>query len=249
MVLKIITACLVPFIGTALGAATVFTVKKNNTMLKEPVVCGFASGVMMAASVWSLIIPSVEMSHHLGRFSFLPMLSGFWAGIIFLKFSEMVLAKLSFADKNTSGRMLFVFAVVLHNIPEGMAVGAALAGAISENSPSAFGGAFLLSLGIAIQNIPEGAIIALPLVSSEKSRAGAFLSGVMSGVVEPAAAFAAVVFASLAASVLPCLLGFAAGAMIYVCVSELLPKASDWCGVFWFCMGFSVMMVLDICFG
>lgn len=236
---------LLPFIGTTLGAFLVFFSKKTGSDSKA--LSGFAAGVMVAASVWSLIIPAVEMSEKLGIFAFLPMLSGFWFGLLFLIITETALSR--FTARNEVGRLSFLIAVVLHNIPEGMAVGVAFAAAAATGERAIFTGALLLSFGMAMQNIPEGAIISLPLKSSGTSKAGSFLLGSLSGIVEPIAAIITMFFSSSAQTVLPVFLGFAAGAMIYVSVSELIPKAHGLKGALWFCMGFSVMMVLDIALG
>lgn len=241
MNLLILPGILLPFIGTSLGASFVFFSKGKSS--DRSILQGFASGVMIAASVWSLIIPAVEMSSHLGFFSFIPMLSGLWFGIAFLFLCE----KLPFSDK--SDGFLFYLAVVLHNIPEGMAVGIAFACAVSGSSFMGIASAFLLSFGIAMQNIPEGAIISLPLRNDGHSRKKAFALGSLSGIVEPVAAFFTLIFSSIVSSLLPYLLGFAAGAMIYVTLSELLPTAKGIKGTLWFLIGFSLMMVLDITLG
>ncbi len=241
MNLLILSGILLPFIGTSLGASFVFFSKRKSS--DSSILQGFASGVMIAASVWSLIIPAVEMSSHLGFFGFIPMLSGLWFGIAFLFLCE----KLPFSDK--SDGLLFYLAVVLHNIPEGMAVGVAFACAIGGSSWLNVTSAFLLSFGMAMQNIPEGAIISLPLRNDGHSRKKAFALGSLSGIVEPLAAFFTLIFSSFASALLPYLLGFAAGAMIYVTLSELLPKAKGIKGTLWFLIGFSLMMVLDITLG
>lgn len=237
----IILGILLPLIGTTLGACFVFF--KGIRGADSKILSGFAAGVMAAACVWSLIIPAVEMSFFLGFFSFVPMLSGLWFGVIFLILCE----KIPFARKNDG--FLFYFAVILHNIPEGMAVGVAFASALDNNGAIGLASAFLLSFGIAMQNIPEGAIISLPLSAGGKSGRKSFVLGSLSGIVEPIAACLTLVFSSVVTFLLPYLLGFAAGAMLYVSLSELLPKASGTKGNLWFLLGFSVMMVLDVALG
>lgn len=243
MNLQLILGILLPFFGTYLGAAAVFLVRKGVLSSVNMPLSGFASGVMMAASVWSLIIPAVEMCSFLGHLSFLPMLTGLWAGILFMLFLERYTSKL--LRKRDSGRLLFFLAVVLHNIPEGMAVGASFACVTSGGLTPAL----LLSVGMALQNIPEGAIISAPLEGGGMTRKKAFAYGVLSGAVEPIAAVFTLMFSSFVTSLLPYLLGFAAGAMIYVTVKELLPQAGERLGVIWFFVGFSLMMVLDIMLG
>lgn len=243
MSLKIIFGILLPFIGTTLGAFFVFFAKRKSSDGKS--LSGFAAGVMLAASIWSLIIPAVEMSALLGMLAFIPMLSGLWSGIAFIMAAEKLIALSS--DGRRAGQASFFLAVVLHNIPEGMAVGVAFA--LALKSPAAFLPAVMMSFGMAMQNIPEGAIISLPLRSGGASKKKAFILGLLSGIVEPIAAIFTLIFASFAAKTLPFLLGFAAGAMIYVTIDELLPKAKGIKGVLWFCVGFSVMMVLDIALG
>ncbi len=247
MSLDIIFGILLPFIGTSLGAAAVFFTKKDSCRTHDGSLSGFAAGVMVAASVWSLIIPAVEMSAHLGIFAFFPMLLGFWAGIIFLILTEKPLQR--FTNHKDTGKLMFLLAVVLHNIPEGMAVGVAFALALEAGSAPLLVSAFMLSIGMTLQNVPEGAIISLPLREGGKSKTRSFILGSLSGIVEPIAALATLAFSSAASSLLPYLLGFAAGAMIYVSAGELIPNAKGLRGVLWFCMGFSLMMVLDIALG
>lgn len=247
MSLRLILGILLPFLGTTLGSAGVYLSRKKLCKTENGCLSGFAAGVMMAASVWSLIIPAVERSSALGFFAFLPMLSGVWAGIFFLIVTEKLLAKTK--KGQNSSRFSFFLAVVLHNIPEGMAVGVAFAPVIIGNSSEPFLSAFMLSVGMALQNIPEGAIISLPLEDRGFSRTKSFIFGALSGIVEPFAAFVTLSFSSAAASLLPFLLGFAAGAMIYAAISELLPESKGIGGALWFCAGFSVMMVLDIALG
>lgn len=247
MSFKIILGILLPFFGTTLGAAAVFFSRKNTGASPSGCLSGFSAGVMIASSVWSLIIPAVEMSHNYGFFSFVPMLFGLWLGVVFLVLSEKASSKLM--KKRTSGAPLFFFAVVLHNIPEGMAVGVAFALAITQGSTLLLISALMLSIGMTLQNIPEGAIISLPLADRGKTKSSAFILGSLSGIVEPVAAFCAIIFSSTASVLLPYLLGFAAGAMIYVSASELIPEAKGAKGTLCFLLGFCVMMVLDVSLG
>ena len=232
-----------PYIGTTLGAGAVFLTSENRSESKIKATTGFAAGIMSASCVWSLIIPSISMCENLGFFKFLPALSGIWAGLLFL----LLCGKL--VSKTVSGKNLFYMSVVLHNIPEGMAVGLAFAGAASDAAAMEIAGAVMLSLGIALQNIPEGAIISLPLESEGASKEKAFVLGSLSGIVEPVFAIITFVFAPLFSYLLPYLLGFAAGAMIFVTVTELIPDASGIKGTLFFFAGFSLMMVLDVALG
>lgn len=260
---------IIPFLGTAVGAAMVFFLKaKMNTRL-EHVMLGFAAGVMIAASVWSLLIPSIEMAEAQGRIAWLPAASGFLAGVGFLLLSGRLIPSArrerksregmvspvkdapreEQADKNRRPAML-VLAVTLHNLPEGMAVGVALAGAMTENTGITMAAAMMLSMGIAIQNLPEGAIISMPLRNAGDSRLKAFRNGVLSGAVEPAGAFITVLLAEQVVPVLPYLLAFAAGAMLYVAADELIPGAggegNGKIGTMGMAVGFVLMMVLDV---
>ena len=237
---------ILPLIGTTLGSAFVFLARKSSTG-NSTHLSGFAAGVMTAASVWSLIIPAVEMSARLGIFAFLPMLSGLWAGVIFLVISEKIMP--SENKENSANSPLFYLAVILHNIPEGMAVGVAFAMALSQNSTPLLISAFMLSFGMTMQNIPEGAIISLPLASIGYTKRKAFVYGALSGASEPVFALVTLVFSSVSAMFLPCILGFAAGAMIYVSAKELIPEAAGTKGCLYFMLGFSVMMVLDVALG
>ena len=224
---------LIPFLGTSLGAACVFFMKKSLSDAVQRSLTGFAAGVMVAASVWSLLIPAIEQSSAMGKLSFLPAFLGFWVGILFL--------------------LLLDHAVTLHNIPEGMAVGVVYAGYLSGSAQITAAGALALSLGIAIQNFPEGAIISLPLRAEGMGKARAFWGGVLSGIVEPIGAVLTILAASLIVPALPYLLSFAAGAMLYVVVEELIPEMSQGAhsniGTVFFAVGFSLMMVLDVALG
>lgn len=247
MFLSTVTGLLLPFAGTTLGAATVFFTKNHSKKTQGGYLYCASAGVMMAASVWSLIIPSVNMSQHLGFFSFVPAFSGLWLGAIFLILSEKLLSGANCQKK--SGNFFLCLAVILHNIPEGMAVGVCFAGALAEHPSSSLAAALLLSLGIALQNIPEGAIISLPEKNSGVSKKKAFLSGTLSGVVEPVFALLSLVFSSFITSLMPYLLGFAAGTMIYVSVYELMPKSNGTKDSLCFILGFCIMMMLDIALG
>ena len=256
----IILGLAVPFIGTTLGAACVFFMKKTFGQTVSRILSGFAAGVMTAASVWSLIIPSIERSQSWGRLSFVPALIGFWTGVLFLLLLDKILPQFqqSRADADsTSGRTkrtaMMVLAVTIHNIPEGMAVGVIYAGLVSGCEDISAGGALALALGIAIQNIPEGAIISMPLRAEGRSKLRAFNCGMLSGAVEPIFGALTLLLAGLAVPAMPYLLAFAAGAMIYVVVTELIPEMSDdsrpYIGVISFAMGFTLMMSLDVALG
>ena len=247
MSLSTIIGIFLPFIGTSLGAACVLFSRKNSDCRQSRALFGFSAGVMVAASVWSLIIPSVEMSVSLGFFAFFPMLCGLWVGVAFLLITEKIL--LSQGRQQEANGSLFLLAVVIHNIPEGMAVGIAFAMAILQNSKAGLLSALMLSLGMTIQNIPEGAIISLPLEAKGVSKLKAFVFGSLSGVAEPVFAVVTLLFSSVSAVILPYLLGFAAGAMIYVSAKELIPEARGEKGCLFFMLGFSLMMVLDVCLG
>lgn len=221
---------------------------------------GFAAGVMVAASIWSLLIPAMEQSEGKGRFAFLPATVGFWAGILFLLLLDHIIPHLHMNTEESEGpksklakTTMMVLAVTLHNIPEGMAVGVVYAGFLAKNSTMTLGGAFALSLGIAIQNFPEGAIISMPLHAQGKSRTKAFAGGVLSGVVEPIGGLLTILAAGVLVPAMPYLLSFAAGAMLYVVVEELIPEMSSGehsnIGVLAFSFGFTVMMALDVALG
>ena len=221
---------------------------------------GFAAGVMVAASVWSLLIPSIEQSAALGAFAFVPAAVGFWAGIVFLLALDHIIPHLHQNSGQAEGpksrlqrTTMMVLAVTLHNIPEGMAVGVVYAGYLSGSAQITAAGALALSLGIAIQNFPEGAIISMPLRAEGMGKGGAFWGGVLSGVVEPIGAVLTILAARHIVPALPYLLSFAAGAMLYVVVEELIPEMSQGdhsnIGTVFFAVGFSVMMVLDVALG
>ena len=251
---------MIPFLGTALGAACVFFMKKSLGDLVQRALAGFAAGVMVAASIWSLLIPAIEQSENMGRFSFLPAFIGFWAGVLFLLLLDHLIPHLhvgsdqSEGPKSKLGRTtMMVLAVTLHNIPEGMAVGVMYAGFLAGSAQITAASALALSIGIAIQNFPEGAIISMPLRAEGESRERAFLGGVLSGAVEPIGAVLTIIAAQLIIPALPYLLSFAAGAMLYVVVEELIPEMSQGrhsnLGTVFFAVGFSVMMTLDVALG
>ena len=255
--MEVFVGLLIPFLGTTAGAACVFFMKKTLGDLVQRSLAGFAAGVMVAASIWSLLIPAIDQSAHLGKLSFLPAFAGFWCGILFLLALDHLIPHLHVGSEqaegpksNLSRTVMMVLAVTLHNIPEGMAVGVMYAGFLSDNPQITAASALALSLGIAIQNFPEGAIISLPLRAEGESKGRAFLGGVFSGVVEPFGAVLTILAAQLVIPALPYLLSFAAGAMLYVVVEELIPEMSQGrhsnLGTVFFAVGFSVMMVLDV---
>ena len=251
---------LIPFLGTSFGAACVFFMRQALNEQIQRALTGFAAGVMVAASVWSLLIPAIEQSAGLGTLTFLPAAVGFWLGILFLLLLDRLIPHLHLGSDQAEGpksqlqrTTMMILAVTLHNIPEGMAVGVVYAGYRSGTSQITAAGALALSLGIAIQNFPEGAIISMPLRAEGMKKGRAFLGGVLSGVVEPIGAVLTVLAASLVVPALPYLLSFAAGAMLYVVVEELIPEMSEGkhsnIGTVFFAVGFSLMMVLDVALG
>lgn len=252
----IFNGVMMPFWGTLLGAGCVFAFRYGKISDLQKIFAGFAAGVMFAASVWSLIIPAMEYAENLQKMSFVPVLIGFWAGILFLwGLDRLVLKLYAFSDRDVLSHKNFMLAiaVMLHNIPEGMAVGVALACATNGMGEVTLAGALALSFGIAVQNLPEGAVISIPLAASGMSKIKSFFYGTISGAVEPVAAFFTMRILSKALLLMPYVLAFAAGAMIYVAVDELIPEAvnnkNSKSGVFFFAIGFSVMMVLDVAFG
>ncbi|MDY2686384.1 MAG: ZIP family metal transporter [Selenomonadaceae bacterium] len=257
---EVLEGLLIPFLGTSLGAACVFVMKQELSMRVQKALMGFAAGIMVAASVWSLLIPSMEESAALGSLAFLPAVIGFWIGTVFLLALDHIIPHLHLYAQEAEGpksklskTIMMALAVTLHNIPEGMAVGVVLAGWLAGGGDISFGGAFALSLGIAIQNFPEGAIVSMPLRAAGSSRGRAFALGVLSGVVEPIGGILTILAASLVIPVLPYLLSFAAGAMLYVVVEELIPEMSAGkhsnIGVICFAVGFTLMMALDVALG
>ena len=258
--MKTFLGILIPFLGTTLGASCVFFMKKSLSNLIQRSLAGFAAGVMVAASIWSLLIPAIEQSEDMGKLSFLPAFIGFWSGVLFLLLLDHLIPHLHVGSEQAEGpksklgrTTMMVLAVTLHNIPEGMAVGVVYAGFLSGNTQITAASALALSLGIAIQNFPEGAIISMPLRAEGESKGRAFLGGVLSGVVEPIGAVLTIAAAQFIIPALPYLLSFAAGAMLYVVVEELIPEMSQGrhsnLGTVFFAVGFSIMMVLDVALG
>ena len=258
--MEIFLGIMIPFLGTTLGAACVFFMKKSLGDLVQRSLAGFAAGVMVAASIWSLLIPAIEQSEGMGKLSFLPAFIGFWSGVLFLLLLDHLIPHLHVGSNQSEGpksrldrTTMMVLAVTLHNIPEGMSVGVVYAGFLAGNTQITAASALVLSLGIAIQNFPEGAIISMPLRAEGERKGRAFLGGVLSGVVEPIGAVLTLLAAQLVIPALPYLLSFAAGAMLYVVVEELIPEMSQGrhsnLGTVFFAVGFSVMMVLDVALG
>jgi ZIP family zinc transporter len=251
---------LLPFLGTAAGAACVFFLRRDLRVGVQRALTGFAAGVMVAASIWSLIVPAIDQSADLGQLAFLPAFIGFWLGVLFLLLLDHVIPHLHRRIDQTEGpksrlprTAMMVLAVTLHNIPEGMAVGVVYAGLLSGSGSITAGGALALALGIAIQNFPEGAIISMPLYAEGKSKPNAFGLGILSGAVEPVFGGLTVLVAGLVVPAMPYLLSFAAGAMLYVVVEELIPEMNAGrhsnVGVVMFAVGFSLMMALDVALG
>lgn len=259
MTLQTFQGIMIPFVGTTLGAACVFFMKGTMNKVLQRALTGFAAGVMVAASIWSLLIPAINQSEQLGKFAFVPAVVGFWLGILFLLILDRIIPHLHMDGKKEgpksqlSKSTMLVLAVALHNLPEGMAVGVVYAGLVSGSSELTLAGAFALSLGIAIQNFPEGAIISMPLQANGVKKSKAFLYGVLSGIIEPIGAFFTILAAKYVVPALPVLLSFAAGAMIYVVVEELIPEMSEGehsnLGTVFFALGFTVMMALDVALG
>lgn len=251
---------LIPFLGTTLGAACVFFLKKELKSSVQKLLLGFASGVMVAASVWSLLIPAMEASEGMGRLAFLPAALGVLLGMGFLFILDILIPHLHIDSNVPEGphselkkSTMLCLAVTLHNIPEGMAVGVVFAGFLTGSSDISYAGALALAIGIAIQNFPEGAIISLPLAGNGNGKLKSFTLGMLSGIVEPIAAIITILLTSLIVPILPYLLAFAAGAMLYVVVEELIPEASSGehsnNGTIGFAVGFVLMMALDVALG
>ena len=260
MKISILAVVLLPFLGTAIGSAFVFFLRGQMNLTLQRLLTGFAAGVMVAASVWSLIIPAMDQSAHLGKLAFLPAFVGVWAGFLFLLLLDKWIPHLHLNSEcpegtacNLGKSTMMVLAVALHNLPEGMAVGVVAAGWLSGNESISAASALALSLGIALQNLPEGAIISMPLKSQGMSRRRAFSYGVLSGAVEPLGAVLTIALAGFLVPVLPYLLAFAAGAMLYVVVEELIPEMAEGehshIGTVFFALGFTLMMVLDVALG
>lgn len=251
---------LIPFIGTVLGSAMVFFMKDKINLKIQKLLLGFAAGVMIAASVWSLLIPAMDMAKEQGTLAWFPAVTGFLAGIVFLLVLDSLIPHLHLNSEKPEGikakfkkSTMLVLAVTLHNIPEGMAVGVTLAGAMIGNVGISLAGAFALSIGIAIQNFPEGAIISMPLKTQGISKTKAFFYGTLSGIVEPIGAMITILLTNIVVPILPYLLSFAAGAMLYVVVEELIPEAQEGehsnIGTIGVAIGFALMMILDVVLG
>ena len=251
---------LIPFAGTMLGAACVFFMRNNLSELVQRALTGFAAGVMVAASIWSLLLPAMEQASDMERWSFVPAVAGFWLGILFLLGLDRLIPHLHRGSSEAEGvksglgkTTMLTLAVALHNIPEGMAVGVVYAGYLAGNAKITVAAAMALSIGIAIQNFPEGAIISMPLRAEGMKVSKAFAGGVLSGIVEPVGAMLTILAAGYIVPALPYLLSFAAGAMIYVIVEELIPEMSQGehsdLGTIFFAVGFTVMMSLDVALG
>ncbi len=260
MTIEVIQGIWIPFLGTVLGAACVLFMRNQLNLVVQRVLVGFAAGVMVAASIWSLLIPAMEQAADMGQWAFLPAVIGFWLGILFLLLLDRAVPHLHQGSDEPEGprvalrkTTMLVLAVTLHNIPEGMAVGVVFAGWMSGNETITFAGALALAIGIAIQNFPEGAIISMPLRAEGLKKREAFLWGSLSGAVEPLAALLTIGASRWIVPVLPYLLSFAAGAMIYVVVEELIPEMSQGrhsnLGTLFFALGFTVMLTLDVALG
>lgn len=260
MTIEVLRGICIPFLGTMLGAACVFFLKNNMHPLVQKVLTGFAAGVMVAASIWSLLIPAMDQAESMGKFAFVPAVIGFWLGVLFLLALDFVIPHMHLGSSEAEGpktnlkkTTMMVLAVTLHNIPEGMAIGVVYAGLLLGEQEISLAAATALSIGIAIQNFPEGAIISMPLQAEGMKKPKAFVLGVLSGIVEPIGAVLTVLAAGLVVPVLPYLLSFAAGAMIYVVVEELIPEMSQGkhtnIGTIAFTAGFTLMMMLDVALG
>lgn len=258
--MEILLGLFLPFVGTTAGAASIFIFKNEIRPGIQKSMLGFASGVMVAAAVWSLLIPAMDLSEPMGKLAFVPAAIGFSLGILFLLAMDRLIPHLHLGCEQAEGprcklkkTTMLIFAVTLHNIPEGLSLGAVFAGMLSGGSALTVTAALALSIGIAIQNFPEGAVISLPLKSAGASKGKAFLYGMLSGIVEPIAAGIMLLLASRMMPVLPYLLSFAAGAMLYVVVEELIPEASEGehsnLGTIGFAVGFVLMMILDVALG
>ena len=256
--MKVILGIIIPFIGTTLGAFMVFFMKNTIGDVIEKILLGFAAGVMIAASVWSLLLPSIDMAISANVIAWVPATIGFLVGIFSLLFIHRYLSFTSFQDKYQGSNsfqktFMMILAVTLHNIPEGMAVGVVFAGVLSNSNLVSMAGAFSLAIGIAIQNFPEGAIISMPLKGNGMSKLKSFWYGMLSGIVEPIAAVITIFLTNIISAILPYLLSFAAGAMIYVVVDELIPESqmgkNKNFGLIGLTFGFLIMMILDVTFG
>ncbi|MBQ2313554.1 MAG: ZIP family metal transporter [Treponema sp.] len=260
MSVELVGGILLPFLGTALGAACVFFMHSDFRLSVQRALTGFAAGVMVAASIWSLLVPAMEKSASMGKFAFVPAAAGFWAGTLFLLLLDKIIPHLHLHSEQAEGprsrlarTTMMVLAVTLHNIPEGMAVGVVWAGWLAGSMDISLGGALALAVGIAIQNFPEGAIISMPLHTEGMKKGRAFWAGMLSGAVEPVGAVLTILAASFVLPALPWLLSFAAGAMVYVVVEELVPEMAEGehsdIGTILFAAGFTLMMALDVALG
>ena len=258
--MQITLGLMIPFLGTTLGSAIVFFMRKEMNKKIEKMLLGFAAGVMIAASVWSLLIPAIDMAEEKGKIAWIPATVGFLGGMAFLLVLDTLIPHLHLESSEPEGieanlkkTTMLVLAVTLHNIPEGMSVGVTFAGAIIGNAGVTMAGAFALAVGIAIQNFPEGAIISMPLRSEGVSRLRSFVYGALSGIVEPVGALITILLAKQIVPALPFLLAFAAGAMIYVVVEELIPESQSGehsnIGTIGVAFGFVIMMILDVALG
>ena len=258
--MNIAIGLLIPFLGTTLGAAMAFLMRNQINKRVEKLLLGFASGVMIAASIWSLIIPSINMSEEQGKIAWVPAAIGFILGMVFLLVLDSLVPHLHLKTEKPEGlksklkkTTMMMLAVTLHNIPEGMAVGVVFAGVLAQNTGITLAGAVALAIGIAIQNFPEGAIVSMPLKSEGVSKPKAFLYGTLSGIVEPISALITILLTSTILPILPYILSFAAGAMIYVVVEELIPEAQEGehsnIGTIGVAIGFVLMMILDVALG
>ena len=260
MIAEVIPQLVIPFIGTTAGAACVFLMKKDLSKIVQRALAGFAGGVMVAASIWSLIIPAMDLSKDMDNMAFVPAAIGFWLGVLFLLLLDGVIPHLHLnAEKSEGPRSrlerstMMLLAVTLHNIPEGMTLGVVCAGLLSGKTSITLGGSLALALGIAIQNFPEGAIVSMPVHAEGVSKGKAFIYGTLSGAVEPVGAVLTMILASRILPTMPYFLSFAAGAMMYVVVEELIPEMADGehsniC-VLMFSAGFTLMMALDVALG
>ena len=257
MNLDVFAGIMIPVVGTTLGAAMVFFLKKEMNLRLQKALLGFAAGVMVAASVWSLLLPAIDMAREQGKIAWVPATVGFFLGVVFLMALDALTMRLTNKKEGRKGELksnrMLIMAVTLHNIPEGMVVGVTFAGLLAGNEWITLAGCFALAIGIAVQNFPEGAIISMPLTSRGMSRKRAFLYGTASGVIEPIAAFFTLLLTRLVSLVLSYLLAFAAGAMIYVVVEELIPESQEGeyssLGTIGVTVGFLIMMILDVALG
>ncbi|MFA5561137.1 MAG: ZIP family metal transporter [Eubacteriales bacterium] len=258
--LMILIGIMIPMVGTTLGASAVFFLKEEMQLRLRKALLGFASGVMVAASVWSLLLPAIDMTGTQGGVPWLPAVAGFLCGIAFLLLLDTVIPHLHMETEKAEGKKgklgkstMLMLAVTLHNIPEGMAVGVVFAGVYAKDAGISLAGAFILAVGIALQNFPEGAVISMPLLGTGMTKKRAFSYGLLSGVVEPLASVFTILLTSLVVPILPYILSFAAGAMIYVVVEELIPEAQTGehsnIGTIGVAVGFALMMFLDVALG